>query len=163
VNIVNELRKKRALELWEQGQRQHLSGALDKAIELYSKSIDVFPTAEAYTFRGWAYSFMGRIQEAIVECRRAIEVDPSFGNPYNDIGSYLMKLGRWDEALPWFEKAKMAPRYEPRHFPYMNLARLYARRRELARAIDELVGALRLCPGEPTCKTMLVELRGMLN
>ena len=28
------------------------------------------------------------------ECRTAIAVDPDFGNPYNDIGSYLITLGR---------------------------------------------------------------------
>jgi hypothetical protein len=74
-----------------------------------------------------------------------------------------MRLGRLEEASPWFEKAKKAKRYEPRHFPYMNLARLYAHKRMLARAIEELEGALRLCPNEPSCRDMLQQLRGMLN
>ncbi|NIO09761.1 MAG: tetratricopeptide repeat protein, partial [Deltaproteobacteria bacterium] len=46
-----------------------------------------FPTAEAYTFLGWTYSFMGQLNEAIEECQRAITLDPDFGNPYNDIGA----------------------------------------------------------------------------
>jgi Tfp pilus assembly protein PilF len=74
-----------------------------------------------------------------------------------------MRLGRFDEAGPWFEKAKAAPRYEPRHFPFMNLARLYARGGQLARAIVELEGALRHCPNEPTCLQMIDQLRSMLN
>ena len=53
------------------------------------------------------------------------QVDQTFGNPYNDIGSYLVKKGEFDEAIEWLEKAKTAPRYEPRHFPYMNLGRIY--------------------------------------
>jgi len=27
------------------------------------------------------------LEEATAECLRAIEIDPDFGNPYNDIGS----------------------------------------------------------------------------
>lgn len=97
----------------------------DAAIEFYSRSIKAYPTAEAHTYLGWTYSFLGRLDEAIQECRQAISLDPSFGNPYNDIGSYMMRQGKLKEAIPWFEKAKKAPRYEPRHYPYLNLARLY--------------------------------------
>jgi Tfp pilus assembly protein PilF len=95
------------------------------AVELYKKSIEAHPTAEAHTFLGWTYSFMDRLDEAIEECLRAIQVDPEFGNPYNDIGSYLMKKGKVEEAIQWLEKAKAAPRYEPRHYPYLNLGRVY--------------------------------------
>ncbi|HEY3174134.1 MAG TPA: tetratricopeptide repeat protein [Candidatus Polarisedimenticolia bacterium] len=97
----------------------------EAAEALYRKSIETCPTAEAHTFLGWTYSFMGRLDEAITECRRAIALDPAFGNPYNDIGSYLMRQGKMQEAISWLERAKTAPRYEPRHYPYLNLARLY--------------------------------------
>jgi Tfp pilus assembly protein PilF len=160
---VDAERKAKALALWEEGQRFQMAGALDRAIELYTASVATFPTAEAHTFRGWAYSHQGRIDDAIAECHRAIDVDPSFGNPYNDIGSYLLRLGRHDEAIGWLERAKQAPRYEPRHFPYMNLARLYAHRHMPAKAIVELEGALAHCPGEPTCTRMLSALRRALN
>ena len=115
-----------------------MHGDFDGAIQLYTKSIDVCPTAEAYTFRGWAYNFLGRVDDAIGECKRAIEVDPGFGNPYNDIGAYLIAKGELDEAVPWLEQAKRAPRYEPRHFPYMNLGRLYAAKGMLQQAIQRV-------------------------
>ncbi len=155
--------KRRALALWEAGQAHHMRGGIDEAIALYDQSIALCPTAEAYTFRGWAYSFQGRLDDAIDECKKAIDCDPTFGNPYNDIGSYLMRMGKLDEAPAWLEKAKRAERYEPRHFPYMNLARLYASQGQLARAIDELQGALALRPGEPSCTRMLQQLQMMLN
>ena len=79
--------KDQALTMWMHGQKHHLRGDLERAIELYTKSLGLYPTAEAYTFRGWAYSFQGRVDEAIEECKKAIAVDPTFGNPYNDIGS----------------------------------------------------------------------------
>ena len=159
----DSVRKHQALGLWLQGQKHHLRGDLERAIELYTKSLGLYPTAEAYTFRGWAYSFQGRVGEAIEECKKAIAVDPTFGNPYNDIGSYLVKMGELDEAIEWLEKAKTAPRYEPRHFPYMNLGRIYAQKWMVRRAIQEFEAALKIHPGEPTCLAALGQLRGSLN
>jgi len=153
----------RALELWREGTARLLDGQVDEAIALFTRSLETRPTAEAYTFRGWAYSFAGRLEDAIVECRKAIATDPRFGNPYNDIGCYLMEQGRWDEAIPWFERAKAAPRYEPRHFPYLNLGRLRAARGEVAEAIAELEGALAENPGDPLATRLLEQLRYKVN
>ena len=75
-----------ALALWEEGTARLLSGDAEEAIRLFTRSLELLPTAEAYTFRGWAYSFEGRLDDAIEECRKAIATDPGFGNPYNDIG-----------------------------------------------------------------------------
>ena len=155
--------KQQALALWNEGVQHHMRGDFQAAINLYSRSIELCPTAEAYTFRGWAYHFLGRIDDAIAECRKAIEVDPDFGNPYNDIGSYLIAKGDLDNAVEWLERAKRAPRYEPRHFPYMNLGRLYAAKGMVLQAIREFEGALEINPEEPLCREMVVRLRAMLN
>jgi len=153
----------RAIALWQQAYRAHMEGDLERAIELYTRSIELSPTAEAYTFRGWAYGHLGRTDDAIVECHKAIEIDPDFGNPYNDIGAYLMAKGQLDEAIGWFERAKQARRYEPRHFPFMNLGRVYKTKGMVKRAIEEFEGALRFAPEDPFCRRELAELLGMLN
>jgi len=75
-----------------------MQGELDPAIELYRRSIEVCPTAEAHTFLGWTYSFQGRLDEARAECLKAIEVDPHFGNPYNDIGFPGSSERNWPSA-----------------------------------------------------------------
>ena len=152
-----------AAEYFRQAYEMQTSGEYARALVLYTQSIVAFPTAEAYTFRGWAYNFLGRVDDAIDECKKAIEVDPGFGNPYNDIGAYLIAKGDLDEAVPWLEQAKQAPRYEPRHFPYMNLGRLYAAKGMIQQAIREFERALELQPGEPTCEGFLARLRALLN
>jgi tetratricopeptide (TPR) repeat protein len=161
--MADEAKQREALDLWEEGQHHHLKGDLPRAIELYDKSIATCPTAEAHTFRGWAYSAQGRIDDAIAECKRAIEIDPQFGNPYNDIGSYLLRQGHADEAIGWLERAKKAERYGPRHFPYMNLGRIYASQGMIRAAIAEFEGALELCPDEPVCTQALEQLQNALN
>lgn len=152
-----------AREHFERGYEEQMAGRLDEAIESYRRSIAIQPTAEAHTFLGWALSHQGRHEDAIAECRTAIAVDPTFGNPYNDIGAYLIELGREDEAVPWLERAKVAPRYEPRHFPYFNLARVYVRRHKVREAIRELEGAIAIEPRYTAARRELHRLIGLLN
>jgi Tfp pilus assembly protein PilF len=152
-----------ALELWREGTARLLAGDLAEAIDLFTRSLEICPSAEAYTFRGWAYSFTGNVDRAIEECRKAIATDPTFGNPYNDIGCYLMEQGKLDEAPAWFERAKKASRYEPRHFPYLNLGRLYAARGDVAEAMAEFEGALAENPGDPMALKYLETLKYRVN
>jgi len=148
-----------AEESFRRGYQAQEEGKLDEAAELYRRSIELYPTAEAHTFLGWAFSFQGRADDAIEECKRAIEVDPDFGNPYNDIGAYLIELGRLDEAVPWLEKAKRAVRYEPRHFPHVNLARIHILKERPLEAIRELKESLKYYPGNSSA---LGEIRRLL-
>ena len=154
---------RRATELWREGYRYQTGGKVDRAIELYHQSIEVYPTAEAHTFLGWAMSFQGRLAEATQECLRAIEIDAEFGNPYNDIGVYLMQQDKLDESISWLEKAKQAKRYEPRQFPFLNLGRIYIRQGRWWQALHEFEGAVRLAPRDVRAATMLHELRALLN
>ena len=153
----------RSRKLWELGAESLMKGEFQEAVGLFEQSIAVKPTAEGFTFRGWALSHLGRLDEAIEDCRKAIELDPDFGNPYNDIGVYLMQKGRLDEAIPWLEKAKQAPRYEPRHFPYANLGSIYERKGLWREAIQEYKEALRIEPGYETAGTALARLRAQMN
>ena len=90
----NDLQVQRAAHLFGAAYQKQMEGDFQTAIELYKASIAEHPTAEAHTFLGWTYSFLGRLEDAIQECKNAIHVDPDFGNPYNDIGSYLVHLGQ---------------------------------------------------------------------
>ncbi len=145
------------------GYEAQTSGQIDRAIPLYKRSISLFPTAEAHTFLGWAYSQQGQPVEAIEECKRAIEVDPDFGNPYNDIGAYLIEMGRLEEAIPWLQKALRAPRYQPRHFPHINLARVYMMQGRLEQAMAALKEALQIEPRNPSAQRELKRLLTRMN
>lgn len=152
-----------AIRLFHEAYRKQMSQSLEEAVDLYKQSIASYPTAEAYTFLGWTYSFMGRLDDAIAECHKAIETDPSFGNPYNDIGAYLMQTGKVDEAIPWFMRALEASRYESYCYPHMNLGRAYEAKRQWAAAIREFELALRERPDYRPAKEGLARLRAMFN
>ena len=154
---------RRAVELFEQAYEAQMRGELDEAAALYLRSLAAYPTAEAHTFLGWTYSFQGRLDEAIEECKKAIAVDPSFGNPYNDIGAYLIQMGRHDDAIPWLERATQASRYEAPHFPRFNLGRVYVAKEMYSRAIEEFREALRLNPGYAAAEAVIEALKRKLN
>jgi len=158
---MNQMEEARAH--FQRAYEAQMAGRLDEAVDLYRRSIALHPTAEAHTFLGWTYSFQGRHEDAIAECHTAIAVDPDFGNPYNDIGAYLIELGRWDEAIPWFEKAIEAPRYDPRHFPHFNLARVYIQKYDYTPAIGHLRKALELEPQYGSAQRELKRLLTRMN
>ena len=155
--------RERAFELFRQAYEHQVRGELDEAIALYKRSLEACPTAEAYTFLGWTYSFMSQWDAAIAECRKAIEIDPDFGNPYNDIGAYLIEKGRWDEAVPWFEKACTARRYESHCFPHFNLGRICEHKRQFRQAMDHYKRALELSPQYTLAARAWRRLQAMMN
>lgn len=155
--------KEIALELCRRAYQLQMQGELDAAIDLYRQSIAVYPTAEAHTFLGWTYRFQGRLDEAIAECRHAIEVDPTFGNPYNDIGAYLIELGRHTEAIPWLEQATRAQRYESYHFPWHNLGRVYFAQQLYNLARDCFRHALEIEPGYEPALDALARVKRLIQ
>ena len=155
--------RQEAEDLFARAWENHRKGDLDRATALYEESIREFPTAEAYTFLGWAYSHQGDLDRAIEECRRAIETDPDYGNPYNDIGAYFIQKGLYEDAVPWLEKAMRAGRYESYHSPHMNLGRVYLHRKNYVKAMAEFEKALEFEPAYALAKVQLAKLRAMFN
>jgi tetratricopeptide (TPR) repeat protein len=158
-----DVRRELASRFFDEAYRKQMKGDYEEALELYGKSIESFPTAEAYTFRGWTYSQMGRLEEAIADCHLAINVDPDFGNPYNDIGAYLLQLGKIDDAIPWLRRALDAPRYESYCFPHMNLGRAYEAKRQWETARVEYQKALSQKPDYLPARQGLARIRALLN
>ena len=137
----------RAYVLWERGYRLHLMGRYEAAVESFRASIEILPTAEGHTYLGWSLSMLGQVEEALAECRKAIALDPDYGNPYNDIGAYLIELGRPEEAIAWLEKAIAAKRYCCYQFAHFNLGRVLVAQGDLVAARRSFERALRHDPG----------------
>jgi tetratricopeptide (TPR) repeat protein len=155
--------KYEAKELFQEAYEAQLVQNYERAIELYKRSIETYPTAEAHTFLGWVYSFQSRYDEAIAECLEAIRVDETLGNPYNDIGSYLLAKGDAYGCVRWFKRALFAPRYESYAFPHFNLGRVYEMRRKYLDAARHYSLALEQQPNFNEAATALRRMQAMLN
>ncbi len=155
--------KREAVELFQRAFEAQQCEDYEEAIELYKRSIATYPTAEAHTFLGWVYSFQKRFDDAIDECLEAIRVDETFGNPYNDIGSYLIAKGDNYGCVRWFKRALVAPRYESYAFPHFNLARVYELRGRLLDAARHYTLALEQQPGYAQATIALRRIQAKVN
>lgn len=165
VVVSREEKRQEAMELVGKAYQHHMKGEIEKAIQLYDQSIAACPTAEAYTFRGWARSCGPEPDylEAIADCHRAIDLDPEFGNPYNDIGAYYLELGEPDEAVPWLRMALKARRYESYCFPHYNLGRAAERKGDLEKALEQYRAALDANPGYAQAAKAIERLKARLG
>lgn len=160
---MEDERSQMALELFQRAYQLQMQGDWALAVELYRKSIALHPTAEAYTFLGWTYRSQGRLEDAIAECKKAIAVDPAFGNPYNDIGAYLIELDRAADAIPWLEQATHSQRYESFHYPWYNLGRAYAAMECYRKAQECFAHSLDIEPRYTPAEEALARLKRMIQ
>ena len=154
---------KRAQDMIQEGLSLAHAGHPEKAKEIFKSSVTIHPTAEALTYWGWMEHQLHRTDEAISLCKRAIALDPEFGNPYNDIGSYLITQGKLHDAIPWLKRAIKAKKYEFRHFPHVNLAYIFIEMKMFMKAVRELEEALEYLPGDVELLRKLNELRKEIN
>ncbi|MFB3890705.1 MAG: tetratricopeptide repeat protein [Phycisphaerae bacterium] len=94
----------------------------EEAKEHYRQALRVWPTrAEVWDNCGIAYYLDGQFDEAIPRHRKAIELDPHFANPHNNLGVVLMAKAQGtadpalrksllNEALRNFEGAATLPK-----------------------------------------------------
>jgi tetratricopeptide (TPR) repeat protein len=140
---------RRAKGLLEKGLRALAQGKFSQALADFRASSYVHPTAEGLTFWGWMEARLGNFDQAIELCLKAIELDADFGNPYNDIGTYLTAKSDPDlvpEAIEWFNKALRAKRYASREYPHINLGRIFLSQKLYSKALKEFKMALKYSP-----------------
>jgi Tfp pilus assembly protein PilF len=74
-----------------------------------------------------------------------------------------MGKGEYEAAISWLVKAMQAKRYEPRHYPHINMARVCAKKGKIDEAIAELRKALQFDANHLGARRELHRLIGMLN
>ena len=107
---------------WQRGYVLHAYGDYHEAIASFRRSIEAHPTAEGHTFLGWSLSHLGRVDEAIAQCKA-------------------------DEAVPWLEKAMGAQRYCCYEYPHANRGRIHLMKGQLEAAKRAFDRALSYDPG----------------
>ncbi|KAL7936326.1 hypothetical protein V8C35DRAFT_254669 [Trichoderma chlorosporum] len=76
-----------------------------KAIEQYSKAVDLFPNSATYLGnRAAAYMSNGQFEAALDDCSRATELDPNNAKVLLRLARIYTGLGRPDEALATFAR-----------------------------------------------------------
>nr|XP_009767339.1 PREDICTED: RNA polymerase II-associated protein 3 isoform X6 [Nicotiana sylvestris] len=83
-----------------------------EAIDCYSRSIALSPTAVAYANRAMAYLKLKRFQEAENDCTEALNLDDRYIKAYSRRSTARKELGKLKESI---EDAEFASRLEPQN------------------------------------------------
>lgn len=111
-----------------------------RAIEDYSKSIEVEPDGAAYNNRGIVYDQLGEHKRAIADFTKAIKIEQR-PERYNNRGIAYVKLRRFDPALKDFDAAlRLRPDSKDALF---NRGSLFLDLRQFERAIADFDAAIR--------------------
>jgi adenylate cyclase len=123
-------------------------GASEREIEMADRAVTLNPNSfNAWGIRGHVYRIAGLPEEAVRSFERAIRmspVDPPIYLTFGGIGSALIELGRFDEAIVAGMKAqRLNPAYQ---IPYRCLASAFA---HLGRDAEAREAAARLLEVDP--------------
>jgi len=146
VTNLDYQRSKKYESLIQDGHESVFKKDLDKAKDNFTKAMNYKETAEVLTLLAWVYSMEQNYEKAKSLCLKAIQKDPDYGPPYNDLGTYLLSQGEVEESLKWFNLAKKAVNYQNREYPYINSGRAWMAKKNFEKALDEFSKALTLAP-----------------
>jgi adenylate cyclase len=115
--------------------------ALDQAFELAQKAVDLEDSLpSAHMISAQVYVWKKQHEQAIVEGRRAIALDPNYDLGYSTLGDILSHAGQPEEALEMREKAmRLNPHYPPIYLN--NIGYTYF----LLGRYEEAIAALKKC------------------
>ena len=94
-------------EYKQQGNAAFSAKDYDKAVDLFSKAIEVSETPNhvLYSNRSGTYSSMKKFHEALKDADQCIEINPTWSKGYNRRGAAHIGLGDLDEAEAAYKKA----------------------------------------------------------
>lgn len=117
-------------------------------ISLWSYQLELFPgrVPEVYNNRGVAYRMEGKLQEALSDYNKAIEISEDRERSYNNRGIVYEMMGRHEEAIADYNAAIMSyPEYVT---AYINRGDCYAKLGRMQEALRDLTKAIELDPGD---------------
>jgi tetratricopeptide (TPR) repeat protein len=116
----------------------------DLAVESYTLLIGANPTSDNYQGRGVAYRMTGKLDLALADFNKAIELDPKNADAYNSRGNVYLDKKQYKAAIADYTQAiKLAPAYA---FAYDNRGDAYDDDGDPQDAIVDYTKAIELSP-----------------
>lgn len=110
----------------EQGNEYFKEKKYAEAVDCYSRSIVLQPTAVAFANRAMAYIKMRRFEEAEYDCSEAIDLDDRYVKAYSRRGTARRELGKLLDAIDDFEFAlRLEPENKELKKQYEEARRMY--------------------------------------
>jgi tetratricopeptide (TPR) repeat protein len=105
LSMLAKRRRKRAQPHLDDGLALHQAGDLNKAIESYTKAIEIDPKfAAAFHLRGKAFAGLRYFNPSIADQTKAIRIQPKFADALMDRGMLMRASGNLDGAISDFSR-----------------------------------------------------------
>lgn len=129
-----------------QGNRYYDEGEYERAVESYTKSLDIQDMAEAYYNRGCAYSKLKENEKAVQDYSSAIELDPDYAYAYYNRGNEYFRVKEFGKAVLDYNKTiELNPGYAE---AYYNLGSAHYELGESEKAVQNYSKAIELDPDD---------------
>lgn len=138
-------------------------GHLEKANYFLSQAMEIEETSEALFYLGLIASQKNQISEALSYFYRSHQLDPEYGNPCNEIGVILLRLGKEREAIYWLKRSIQCRFNDALHIPLFNLATLYKIWNRPERSLQYLHKAIEFAPDFEEAKKLRDEILSSTN
>lgn len=106
--VVDPKKKQLASEIQQEANQLYNKGLYAKAVERYTDGITLNPnSAVLFSNRAQAYSKCLQNEKAIADCRKSLELDPTFVKSYHRASSCYIKMGDLKEAKLLLARCRM--------------------------------------------------------
>ena len=132
-------------EVFATALSRHKGGDLEKAAELYARTISLDPSHVSAMFNLAAlHSALGDVEEAERRYREILKLTPDDADTLSNLGNLLQLGGNIDEAETLYLKA--IDGHPNESAPYVNLANLYAAQNRYADSVERFRQGVALDP-----------------
>jgi type IV pilus assembly protein PilF len=134
-------------------------GKMEGALEKVKIAVGEDPTyVPAQTVMAYIYERINDLPNAEIHYRRAVELQPDKGDPNNNLGHFLCRIGKVQESLPYFDKAIADPFYQTPDVALTNKGGCQLQINDRAGAEISLREAVRRNPSNPLALLQLTNL-----
>lgn len=132
----------------ELGQHYMQIGDLQSALAKLKLALQFDDSyAPAHTVIAVIYERINDLPDAEQNYRRAVELEPKKGMPNNNLGAFLCRIGKSEEALGYFQRAVADPFYDTPDVAWTNDGICRMHLNDTAGAENSFRQALRVNPG----------------
>ncbi|MCG9876449.1 MAG: hypothetical protein MH321_16870 [Leptospiraceae bacterium] len=146
------------MDLYSSGRHFFRLGDLDRAEYYFRSYLEDEESSEAFFYLGLIATQKNHLEDALEFYYKSVTINPEYGNPCNEIGIILLRMGKDKDAVFWLKKSIRCMQNDAPHISFFNLATLYKMWNRPERSLQFLHRAIALKPEFPEAIQLKAEL-----
>lgn len=134
------------VDLFSSGRHFFRLGDLDRSEYFFRSFLENEESFEAYFYLGLISTQKNHLEDALEFYYKSVTINPEYGNPCNEIGIILLRMGKDKDAVFWLKKSIRCMQNDAPHISFFNLATLYKMWNRPERSLQFLYRAIELKP-----------------